>query len=54
MSNTNKLLLDEHPLQVMPKLAALIGLNGAIILQQIHYWLCIKNENNQDYINGHY
>lgn len=50
----NKLLLDEHPLQVMPKLATLIGLNEAIILQQIHYWLCIKKENNQDYIDGHY
>lgn len=51
---TSKLLLDEHPLQVMPKLATLIGLNEAIVLQQIHYWLCIKKENNKDYINGHY
>lgn len=51
---TSKLLLDEHPLQVMPKLATLIGLNEAIILQQIHYWLCIKEKNNNDYINGHY
>lgn len=54
MNNTSKLLLDEHPLQVMPKLATLIGLNEAIILQQIHYWLCINEKNNNNYINGHY
>lgn len=35
----NKLLLDEYPLIVLPELAARIGLNEAIILQQIHYWL---------------
>jgi hypothetical protein len=35
----NKLLLDEHPLQVLPSLACTIGLNEAIVLQQIHYWL---------------
>lgn len=33
------LLLDEQPLLVMPQLAKEIGLNEAIILQQIHYWL---------------
>ena len=36
MSN---LLLDERPIMVLPKLACEIGLNEAIILQQIHYWL---------------
>lgn len=33
------LLLDEQPLLVMPQLAKEIGLNEAIILQQIHYWI---------------
>ena len=33
------LLLNENPLIVMPTLAAHIGLNEAIILQQVHYWL---------------
>lgn len=50
----NNLLLDEHPLQVMPTLATLIGLNEAIVLQQVHYWLKIKEKANQDYIDGHY
>jgi len=31
-------LIDEYPLLVLPTLAARIGLNEAIILQQIHYW----------------
>lgn len=39
MKNESKALLDEYPLLVLPKLATVIGLNEAIILQQIHYWL---------------
>lgn len=35
----SKLLINEHPLQVLPGLATAIGLNEAILLQQIHYWL---------------
>lgn len=35
----SKLLLDDEPLVILPKLAAAIGLNEAIILQQLHYWL---------------
>ncbi len=33
------LLISEPPLQVLPTLASAIGLNGAIVLQQLHYWL---------------
>ena len=33
------LLIDEYPLIVLPSLAKAIGLNGAIALQQLHYWL---------------
>ncbi|MGG0516597.1 conserved phage C-terminal domain-containing protein [Bacillus pseudomycoides] len=36
MSN---LLIHEEPLLVLPGLASRIGLNEAIFLQQIHYWL---------------
>ena len=36
MSN---LLINEPPLQVLPSLANKIGLNEAIVLQQVHYWL---------------
>lgn len=34
----SSLLLDEHPLVVIPSLAVAVGLNEAIILQQVHYW----------------
>lgn len=35
----SRLLIAEPPLQVLPSLAAAIGLYEAIFLQQLHYWL---------------
>lgn len=35
----SKLLIDERPLVILPQLAVAIGLNEAVALQQIHYWL---------------
>lgn len=34
----NKLLIDDYPIQVLPKLAKEVGLNEAIFIQQLHYW----------------
>lgn len=34
------LLVEDYPLIVLPKLAECIGLEGAIVLQQVHYWVC--------------
>jgi DnaD/phage-associated family protein len=34
-----RLLLDDEPLVILPSLAATVGLNESIILQQLHYWL---------------
>jgi len=39
MSNNNNLLLDENPLVIIPSLALKLGLNEAIFLQQLHYWI---------------
>ncbi|WP_051891641.1 conserved phage C-terminal domain-containing protein [Lysinibacillus sphaericus] len=39
------LLINEPPLQVLPSLAVKIGLNEAIILQQLHYRLLISTNN---------
>lgn len=39
MTRQKSLLIEEPPLQVLPQLAKIIGLNEAILLQQIHYWL---------------
>lgn len=35
----SKLLLDDYPLVILPLLAKEIGLNEAVVLQQVHYWL---------------
>jgi hypothetical protein len=35
----SRLLINESPLQVLPSLAVAIGLNEAIVVQQVHYWL---------------
>ena len=45
-----RLLIHEPPLQVLPSLAEKIGLNEAIVLQQIHYWL--NPAHNKNFING--
>jgi hypothetical protein len=39
----NRLLISEPPLQVLPSLAVKVGLNQAIFLQQLHYWLQKSN-----------
>ncbi len=41
------LLIDESPLQVIPALACAIGLNEAIMLQQIHYWSRISEHERE-------
>lgn len=43
----HKFLLDEEPLIVLPSLARVIGLNEAIFIQQLHYWLR-KSKHNRD------
>lgn len=42
MDLSARLLIDEQPLQVLPSLAAAIGLNEAIFLQQLHYHLRLR------------
>lgn len=43
----SKLLLKDQPLLVLPALAVKVGVNGALFLQQLHYWLK-KSVNVQD------
>lgn len=35
----SKLLINEGPVMIIPSLAVKIGLNEAVVLQQIHYWV---------------
>ncbi|MDP9440296.1 MAG: hypothetical protein M3P49_16420 [Actinomycetota bacterium] len=44
MGASSKLLIAEHPLQVLPSLAVAIGLNEAMFVQQLHYWHKRKEE----------
>ena len=42
---SRRLLLDENPLILLPTLAAVLGVNEALILQQFNYWIqASKNE----------
>ena len=38
----SRLLIQESPVMIIPSLAVKIGLNEAVVLQQIHYWLGIS------------
>lgn len=45
----SKLLINDRSLVLIPSLAKKIGVNEAIILQQVHYWLeAKKNKNNKN------
>ena len=46
----NNLLIDEPPLVVLPGLAVAIGLNEAIIVQQLHFLL--QNPKNGAVVGG--
>ena len=35
----SKLLINENPIMIQPTLVMKLGLNQAIIIQQLHYWL---------------
>ena len=47
------LLFDKHPLVINPTLASIIGLNEAIVLQQIHYWIELNKAANRNLKHGH-
>ncbi len=48
-----KLLLDEYPLVILPKLAVAVGLNNAIFIQQIWYWQKKNEKQGYNLKDGH-
>jgi len=50
----SRLLINEQPLMVLPSLAKAVGLNEAIILQQIHYWTEINRQAGRNYMDGRF
>ncbi len=50
-THIGKLLLDESPLLVVPSLAERIGLEDAVVLQQLHFLIHQKLRRHKDYPN---
>ena len=48
------LMFDKHPLVIDKKLAKIIGLNQAMILQQVHYWLELNKKNKINFHENRY
>ena len=46
------LIFDEHPLVIDKKIAKAIGLNQAMILQRVHYWLELNKKNKRNFHDG--
>jgi hypothetical protein len=40
----SSLLINEHPLIVLPSLAEAVGLNEAMVLQQVHFWSSLSDK----------
>ena len=54
MGVESRLLYDERPLVVIPELAVVVGLNNAIALQQVHYWVRINQRADKNFRAGYY
>jgi hypothetical protein len=52
----NKLLVDEPTRIILPQLAVKIGLNEAIVLQQVHFWIqgYAKKRDKKHFHDGRY
>lgn len=54
MALNRTMLIDEYPILVYPSLAVAVGLNEAIVLQQVHYWLEANKKSHRNYRDGYY
>lgn len=50
----NATLFDEFPILVDRVLAQKIGLNEAIVIQQLHYWIMQNKRQNKNFYDGRY
>lgn len=50
----SKVLFNRPPLIIDRDLAKIVGLHEAIVVQQIHYWLVINKENENNLKDGYY
>ena len=56
LKKMNKVLLlsDKYPIYFSAEIAKKIGLNEAIVLQQIHSWVLNNKKNNINFKDGYY
>ena len=52
MAEMSKILFDSRPLTLSIELAVVLGLNEAIVIQQIHYWLESARKAKRNKRNG--
>lgn len=50
----SKLLFNEKPIVIDTGLAMIVGLNQAVVIQQIHYWIEINQKKKQNFYDGKY
>lgn len=50
----SKLLIDEAPVYFAKTLTKYIGLEKAIILQQVHFWLEVNKRDEKNYYENRY
>lgn len=48
------ILFDKHPIVLDKHMATIIGLNEAIVLQQVHYWLELNKKEGKNFHKGRY
>lgn len=48
------ILFNKHPIVLDKNMATIIGVNEAIILQQVHYWLEINRKEGKNFHEGRY
>ena len=48
------ILFDKHPIVLDKHIASIIGLNEAIILQQVHYWIEFNKKEGKNFHEGRY
>ncbi len=48
------ILFDKHPIVLDKYMATIIGLNEAIVLQQVHYWIEINKKKGRNFHKGRY
>ena len=52
IKNTSKILFNEEPITINRLGAKILGLNEAIVVQQIHYWLEINRRAKINFYDG--